>query len=42
MEIWKTELQRRMKGKVYKLKEPTIISLKKQCAIGKPMSVVKL
>lgn len=42
MEIWKAELQRRMKGEVYRLKDSAVISLKKPSAIGKAMSVVKL
>jgi hypothetical protein len=42
MEIWKAELQRRMKGEVYKLKKPAAISLSKKSAIGKALSVVKL
>jgi hypothetical protein len=42
METWKTELQRGMKGNVCSLKDPALISLKKQSEIGKAMSVVKL
>jgi len=42
METWKAELQRGIKENVYSLKDPAVISLKKQSAIGKAMSVVKL
>ena len=42
MEILEAELQTSLKGKVSKLKDPAVISLKKQSAIGKAMSVVKL
>jgi hypothetical protein len=42
METWKAELQSGMKEKVYSLKDPAVIPLKKQSAIFKAMSVVKL
>jgi len=42
MEILEADFQMRLKWQASKLKDPAVISLKKQHAIDKAMSVIKL